>query len=496
MRRYRSYSLFFLVLLLSGCAALCPPETPLFPERPVACQDFLDTLDKKVHEAGVKDHASFSVPGFPYLRSNRFLSALKKTLKSDAQRAYWLQWMQQLDLAARDKEIRNLPDKAILALNAQEAGPPDRELLYRRVRSCSCELLSHDQTCLDFYQTLDPLVEIPDRYSFLMRAAGLYPLTSIPVIIATRNVRKKVRSRFKLDVDDLPVEGSLRTFTPAEGVFLRETGVRELIEASRKNALGVARPNQTQGRELVASFAPIFIQDVAAPYDRFGRVVWQGNRLAIEPENPTVYWYISYAFLETASILQINYVIWYAERAGKNSPWMERGHLDGLTVRVSLDTQGKPFMVDVMNNCGCYHFFSPQTERVHRVVYKRFRLDPFVPQWLPTIPPEKRLGLRVNSGWHQVERLLATAPPPDAVRYKLAPYEALEALPREDGRSESMFNARGIAKGSDRIEPLILFSMGIPSVGSMRQRGNHPIALTGRVHFDDPYLFEENFIFK
>jgi len=95
-----------------------------------------------------------------------------------------------------------------------------------------------------------------------------------------------------------------------------------------------------------------------------------------------------------------------------------------------------------------------------------------------------------------VERLLATVPPLDAVPYELAPYEALEVLAHENGKSESIFNARGIAKGSDKIEPFILFSMGIPSVGSMRQRGNHPIALTGRVHFDDPNLFEENFVFK
>lgn len=235
---------------------------------------------------------------------------------------------------------------------------------------------------------------------------------------------------------------------------------------------------------------------MAASYDRFGRVVWKGGRVVIEPAKPTVYWYMSHAFLEGEGILQINYVIWYSKRAGKNSPWMERGDLDGLTVRVSVDTQGRPFMVDVMNNCGCYHFFSPQRERVHRVISKRFGLDPFVPQWLPTMPPEKRLGIRVNSGWHQVERLLAAAAPLDAEPYELVPYEALEALVHENGRSESLFNARGIAKGSDRIEPFILFSMGIPSVGSMRQRGNHPIALTGRVHFDDPYLFEQNFVFK
>ena len=362
--------------------------------------------------------------------------------------------------------------------------------------ACSRELLDQYQSAWDSCKTLDPIFEIPDGYSFFMRAAGLYPLTSIPVIIVTRNVRDKMRSRFHLDIEALPVEGCLRTFAPAQAAFLGETGVRKRLEISRANALGVPRPNQIQERELVASFAPIFIQDVAASYDRFGRILWKEGRIAIEPEKPTVYWYLSHAFLEGEAILQINYVIWYEKRAGKNAPWMERGELDGLTVRVSLDPKGRPFMVDVMNNCGCYHFFSPEKERVHRVVSKPFGLDPFVPQWLPRIFPEKRLGIRVNSGWHQVERLLATGPALDAAPYDLAPYEALEALAHESGRSESLFNERGLAKGSDRIEPWILFSMGVPSVGSMRQRGNHPIALTGRCHFDDPYLFDKHFVFR
>jgi hypothetical protein len=33
-------------------------------------------------------------------------------------------------------------------------------------------------------------------------------------------------------------------------------------------------------------------------------------------------------------------------------------------------------------------------------------------------------------------------------------------------------------------------------VGSMRQRGHHAISLVGRDHFDDPELFEKNFIFR
>lgn len=496
MSRCRAGLVWVFLVFFSACATPCPPEVAHFPERLKGCQDLLNRLDETVAQAGVKDGSSFSVPCFSYLRSNRFLSALKKTLRSDRERADWLRWMQQLDLAARNKEIRNLPDEAVLSLNLRKAGAPDRRGLFRRVLACSGELLDHHQGQWDACEPLDPRVEVPDEYSFFMRAAGLYPLTSIPVIIVTRNVREKIRSRFHLAIEALPVEGALRTFAPAQARFLGETGVRKRLETSRANALRVPRPNQIQERELVASFAPVFVQDVAASYDRFGRVVWKGGRVAIEPGKPTVYWYLSNAFLEGEAIVQINYVIWYAKRAGKNAPWMERGNLDGLTVRISLDPKGRPFMVDVMNNCGCYHFFSPQKGRVHRVASKPFGLDPFVPQWLPRISPEKRFGIRINSGWHQVERLLAAGAPRDAAPYDLVPYEALEALAHENGRSESLFNERGLAKGSDRIEPWILFSMGVPSVGSMRQRGNHPIALTGRCHFDDPYLFEEHFVFR
>jgi len=70
---------------------------------------------------------------------------------------------------------------------------------------------------------------------------------------------------------------------------------------------------------------------------------------------------------------------------------------------------------------------------------------------------------------------------PDSVPYELVPYEVLETLPHEDGRTESIFNEHGIVKGSERVERFILFSMGIPSVGSMRQRGTTPLSsLDGR----------------
>jgi hypothetical protein len=38
--------------------------------------------------------------------------------------------------------------------------------------------------------------------------------------------------------------------------------------------------------------------------------------------------------------------------------------------------------------------------------------------------------------------------------------------------------------------------MGIPQIGAMHQRGHHAIEFFGRDHFDNPDLFEENFVFK
>jgi hypothetical protein len=42
----------------------------------------------------------------------------------------------------------------------------------------------------------------------------------------------------------------------------------------------------------------------------------------------------------------------------------------------------------------------------------------------------------------------------------------------------------------------MLFPMGVPDVGSMRQRGHQAIRLVGRSYFDDPELFDRNFIFR
>ena len=499
MSNVRQWLFIFFILflfLMTGCVSFTAQRVPLSLERPKQCQAFLTALDREVEKAGVRDAASYPVPGFPYLRTNRFLSRLKNDIHSDEGREQWGRWMRVLDLESRKKEISNLPDALVSSLSSKQGTLSSRAQFYEQAEVCSEMLFQHDKTRPDFYETLIPFVEVPDEYSLAMRIFGFYPLVAIPVAIATDISRKKIRSWYDTSLENLSVDGRLRAFIPAEGPSLSHNEVPAILDASRQNSQGVPLPDQDPGKRLVQRFAPVFIQDVAASYDQIGRIVWIEDCPDVDQMRPTVYYYFSNALLKGKPILQINYVIWYSERAGKRAPSIERGHLDGLTLRVSLDESGKPFMVDIVNDCGCYHLFAPQKERVAQIVSKALQFDPFVPQWLPDVPTDQRLGVRLNSGWHQVQHVIAAKDFPEPIPYELVPYDTLEALPRKDGQTESIFNAKGIAKCSKRVERFIFFSMGIPKLGSMRQRGHHAIELIGRALLDDPVLFDESFIFK
>lgn len=483
------------VLLAQGCAAISSRPAGAGIEQP-GCRAFLERIDQATDKANIKDASSFRVLGYPYLRTNRFLTALAGRAKTEQQRDELLQLMRRLDQRSIEKEVLNLPDSEVPGLLQDGPVKTGRNDLIARSLACSDELFGRDRSGPDMMGAVYPLLKVPDEYSSLRRAIGLFPVMSIPVNIVSERVKKRLKAWYDEKIEQLPVKGDLKFYTARMDPGHSAPLVAELLRSASDNPLRIPLLQPDKEREVAALFAPVFIQDVAGLYDRIGRVRFDASRPEIDPLKPTVYYYISHALLKDRPVLQINYVVWYSGRAGAQSPWIERGHLDGLTLRVSLDPDGKPFMVDMMNNCGCYHFFSPGREEVLRIKPAPWGIEPFVPQWLPEVPPGKHLGVRVNSGWHQVEHLMAVNSPRNAIEYELVPYSLLESLPDGSGGHRSMFDADGIAVGTERVEPLIFFSMGIPSVGSMRQRGHHAIELTGRAHFDDPLLFEKNFIFR
>jgi hypothetical protein len=316
------------------------------------------------------------------------------------------------------------------------------------------------------------------------------------VTIATSLSYSRYRKWHEAGPGELPIQGVIEGFAPQKtDGDAEESDIEKLFGPDNLDLFGLPKLNQELAQILAQALAPVIIQDVSAPYDRFGKVCWRENRVFIDSGKPAVYFYVSYSLLDGKPVLQLNFALWYAERAGDGTPWIEKGPLDGLTYRITLDQKGEPVMLDVMNNCGCYYFFVPKKERVSKIIKKPGELDPLIPAWMPEGLPEKRIQLQVNSGWHQVQQITTTDIPSKLVAYELIPYDTLESLPKEDGRHLSVFNPEGIMKDSWRIEPYLFFSMGIPKVGYMRQRGHHAIKLVGREHFTNPHLFDKNFIF-
>jgi hypothetical protein len=483
----KPYFPILFLLLIAGCGTLQTSRIPWEAERPSECQTLFERLDAAVIKKGVRDAGEAPVAGFPYLRANRFTASLAGRLPDAGAETAWMEWMRQSDLAARKKEIGNLPDDAV---NSLAAG---REDLFVRAGTCSKELYDYDRTQPAFFEVLKSRVAVPGEYSTILRMLGLYPLVTIPEYKINEGVREQFRSWYGTPYEKLPVEGTLRAYRPPPG---QGRDARDIITASRHNPLNIPMPSADEVRELAMRYAPVIIQDEAAPYDRVGRIAWKGDELTVDGQKPAVYYYLAHARIKGDAVLQINYVFWYPARAGNLAPAIEHGHLDGLTLRLSFDGQGRLFMIDLMNNCGCYHAFIPAKNRVDRTIQRYYPSDPFAPQWLPEIASGQLLAVRILSGWHQVQRLLAIAPPPEAGPYDLLPYETLESLPLVDGRNASVFDNRGIAKGSERVERFVFFPTGIPYIGSMRQRGHHAITLSEQTYFDEPGLFEYYFEFK
>lgn len=496
--RSRNRHIFYLILFMIvfvGCAPLTPRPFQYQDKRPQHPVQFFKAIDDAVNASGVNDASAHQVFGFPYLSVNRFLAALGPQLENQEQQALWFNLMMRLNIASREKEIHNLPEREISRLTGQFKLAPGRDTVIEHMRTSAFALSETDRMQKEYFEAVKSAAIYPDEYITAYRILGLYPLTSLPVAYLTNRTRKQFKTWFSMPLGDLPVTGELVAYAPAANSDRSEKDILDLFR-TRKNALNIPQLNENQVKDLAIFFAPLLVQDVSGLFDRPGQVIWEDNRVNVDPSKPAVYYYLSYAFYKGMPVLQMNYVIWYSDRKGPEAPWIERGHFDGITVRMTFDPKGSPYMVDIMNNCGCYHLFVPNKVIVKNPISKPMALDPFVPQWLPPEFPSQRLSVRINSGWHQTQRVFTEKHLQKALPYQLLPYHTLEMLPHPDGRTESIFNAKGIGKNSFRIEPYLLFSMGIPDVGSMRQRGRHAIKLVGRAHFDDPNFFKQNFAFK
>ncbi len=478
------------LLLLSGCASIKIEKVINDNRGSNRDMELLLLLDECVIESRALNASNFKVPGVPFLRTNRFLDELKKKARTEPETGLWIQLMNEKDIRDRRKEIGNLTDACVKKIAARFHIPPVREKLTETVTGASERLLAQNIKKPPFREYVRAEAKSSDDYSLPMRFFG-YPIASLPVIYKTGEMRDKFRKWFETPYEKLKYTGNPVIYTPGNDSRPSADEIKKILLSSVNNSLGVFRIQPENREKIVRYYAPFFAIDTAGSYDLPGTFLWKNKKPEVETTEPSVYYYLTETFIRDKIYLQINYTIWFTGREGPNAPRIERGRIDGLTIRITIDKKGQPLMLDGMNNCGCYHFFVPSVDRL-KVKKTGDSIGPFVPQKLPETFPGERVGIRIYSGWHQVQRIL-TGKNQKGKRYTLRAYGTLESLEKKQGQSESIFNSEGIMKDTFRYEFLLFFPMGIHDVGEMRQRGHHPIKLVGRAHFDDGRLIERNF---
>ena len=500
--------LAWLGLLAGGCASLPDAATdgaaaawprPSLPEATGSdpCARWWRELDAAVFAAGVADAEAERIQGFAGLRVDRIGQALLASADSDTTaRAAWMHRSAELDRQAREAELAQLPAAAFPVGAAL-----DRAAALSRSRECR---ESQVQTVLQQparWRQLAAVATVPPRYSRWHRALGAYALLRWPFwagVQAWQDGHQAEMARWREQAPPLQ-----RWLPPREGAG------DAALAAPRGDALGLPRWTEPQARQWLAWHAPELQIETRGRFDRIGSPRWAPTdgppgtptQPDVNEQDPVVYQRLSHTRWQGRWLPQLVYTIWFAERPARSRFDLLAGRLDGLILRLTLDEDGQPLLLDSIHACGCYHLFFPSARLRERTDGPRHEEWLFAPQPLPRPGPGERLVLRVASASHYLmgvttnprEPRISNSSPQQ--HYRLADENELRALPGPvpEAPRRSLYASDGLVQGSERGERWLFWPMGIRSAGAMRQWGHHATAFVGRRHFDDVDLLEQRF---
>lgn len=477
------------VLVLGACATVGAGDKVSTSAAYESCQMFFERLDGGVRAADVADAQSARVPDFIYLRADRFLASDIKP--PDASPAFdaWAERLRRLDQRARTHENANLPLDVRRSLRGQT---PNNLGLDESVTECGRVMLAEDLADTAARRALSEAAMVPSSYSTLKRVVGLYPLSSQVFLAGVGRLHNELKADFRANPQ--PQTGRLVRYVPRTTTRpLRAVEVSALLAGVSENPLGVPAPNDVDMQRLFDTFAPVWVVDAAGPDDYIGAPVWPApsDVAAVETSEPTVYTHVSYARLGGRTLLQLNYVIWFSARPLTGAFDLLGGHLDGLTWRVTLASDGLPLLYDSMHNCGCYHLFV-LAQGMRPRAHARYEEAPLVVRVLPRTTA--RPVVRIATGSHYLRDVgFLSVDIAEERLYAFSDYDDLRSLPYTSARRRSLFESDGIVAGTERGERFFFWPMGVPAPGAMRQWGHHAVVFVGERYFDDPDLIERYF---
>ncbi len=466
-------------LLAAGCAGIDP-----YAQVPISahlerdddvgrCARLLRDADARIDAAGTRDAGASRVPGFPYLRVDRFTASLDGQAAGlgGAGFAAWSELMAQLDRRAREAELANA--------GKPESGVP--------IDACRYVLAVADGG--EFARLRESAV-VADDYDTAMRALGLYPLTRLAFVAGIRAWQQRTREVFGLSPDELPRAGELLRYAPGPQPSAPAPPLRSA-------AFALPAPAQLQLRQWAQQHAPLLEIDTASDDDRIGALHWtDGEAPAANVAAPAAYLRVAYTHFAGRVRLQLVYTFWFPARPADGPFDPLAGRLDGLLWRVTLDEHGQPLVYDSIHPCGCYHLFFPTDAVVAKPQPVSLDEGLFAPQQAPTLEPGQRIALRLAARTHYLQRVSVAPADAPGIAFSLVDEARLSKLPWPGGGTRSAYDAAGFVPGTERAERWLFWPMGIASAGQMRQWGRHATAFVGRRHFDDARLLDEYFALR
>lgn len=486
--------LIFSMLFLAGCIAMETRSTTPEDVAVTTCRFLYQEVDTAIDNANVRDHGSSQVKGFPYFRTTRLLASFNHELNDESlQWSAWIGHMADLDTQARTFELRNLPSSAL---------DQRRATLLNELNSCRELLIRTDFKKPEDRARLRDIAQVPDDYVTWWQVLGLYPLTAPVVATGISAWHSKTRDIFATPLALLPVTGKLvrwkpesNAITAAGALFPNKSfsaqEISEVLYHSR-DPLGIPLPTVAELNQLFDKYAPVWEVDVVDENDRIGMMRW-GGEPTIDITQPTIYRKVSHTRFGNQVLLQLNYIVWFRARPGSD---IYAGQLDGINWRVTLGSDGEPWLYDTIHNCGCYHeFFLSNKLRLREDLPSAYFESPLLPQSALEQQPQV---LRIAHHTHLIQRVYhdsanresSAVPANQSMVWK--DYDVLRSLPSDEG-NHNLFGKYGLVAGTERSERFLLWPMGIRSPGAMRQWGRHATAFNGRRHFDDAFLIESLF---
>jgi len=448
-----------------------------YPTSVQNCAFQLVDFKRAVQQQGVQDAQLLWTPRYPHHAFDRFSVSLIPGLISPQSKKQWLRYVARQAEIQRKVEFQNLPNKAGFQLGSNE--------------ECAQQLTASTINDRQFWLHLQQRPPtIPSDYQSWQRVFGLYPISKSLATPSIDSEKKRIINGFIQPLHDDNV-----TYAVTEKSPLNQQEIhRWFQQATQLTPLSWPLLSDKQIARLANHYAPEFLIETVSLDDKPGQLEYQRNgQPRVNTNKPTLYVSQGYTQFHGKILLQLNYSLWFANRTAKASLDPYAGQFDGILVRLTLDSQGKPYILDSIHHCGCYHMVFALDQQL---AFAKRNTNIEAPITMRLHPKQNAQTLRVTftNGDHMVKGVHWSHSSSQARHLNVLNYQQLRSMPIQGGQYKSLFDEQGMLMASKRLERLYLWPFGVKSPGTMRQVGHHAIAFIGERHFDDAYVLSELFL--